>query len=76
MMVVVDVLSTIQKWSFLLIVLFKLTWLSNVNRIFFFFFLDLGSIMRLFANILACLRPNKKNIYLVANNFLDYLTPD
>jgi hypothetical protein len=43
---------------------------------FFFFFLDLGSIMRLFANILACLRPNKKNIYLVANNFLDYLTPD
>jgi hypothetical protein len=38
--------------------------------------LDLGSIMRLFANILACLRPNKKNIYLVANNFLDYLTPD
>jgi hypothetical protein len=42
----------------------------------FFFFLDLGSIMRLFANILACLRPNKKNIYLVANNFLDYLTPD
>jgi len=75
MMVVVDVLSTIQKWSFLLIVLFKLTWLSNVNRIFFFF-LDLGSIMRLFANILACLRPNKKNIYLAANNFLDYLTPD
>ena len=42
----------------------------------FFFFLDLGSIMRLFANILACLRPNKKNIYLAANNFLDYLTPD
>jgi hypothetical protein len=42
----------------------------------FFFFLDLGSIMRLFANILACLRPNKKYIYLVANNFLDYLTPD
>jgi uncharacterized membrane protein len=42
----------------------------------FFFFVDLGSIMRLFANILACLRPNKKNIYLVANNFLDYLTPD
>ena len=39
-------------------------------------FLDLGSIMRLFANILACLRPNKKKKYLVANNFLDYLTPD
>jgi hypothetical protein len=29
----------------------------------FLFFLDLGSIMRLFANILACLRPNKKKKY-------------